>query len=149
MMTNDELLADLGRVALLADPPPQLTYELGYAAFSLRTVDHELAVLVDDSALHEDALAGVRGESNVRMLFYQGADVGVELHVIRSDGRSSALGQVIGYQFSMVRVELPDAEQLIAVDDLGRFDVELPRGLFRLHLEDPDRPTVTTGWTNL
>jgi hypothetical protein len=83
------------------------------------------------------------------MLFYQGADVGVELHVTRSEGQSSALGQVIGYQFSLVRVELPDAEHLVAVDDLGRFDVELPRGLFRLHLEDPDRPTVTTGWTNL
>jgi hypothetical protein len=149
MMTNDELLADLGRIARLADPPPPLTYELGYAAFALRTFDHELAVLVDDSALHEDALAGVRGESAVRMLFYQGADVGVELHVTRREGHSSALGQVIGYQFSMVRLELPDAELLIAVDDLGRFDVELPRGLFRLHLEDPDRPTVTTGWTNL
>jgi hypothetical protein len=149
MMNNDELLAELGRVALQADPPPPLTYELGYAAFTLRTIDHELAVLVDDSALHEDALAGVRGESTVRMLFYQGADVGVELHVTRRDGRSSALGQVIGYQFSMVRVELPDEEQLIPVDDLGRFDLELPRGLFRLHLEDPDRPTVTTGWTNL
>ena len=149
MMTNDELLADLGRIARLADPPPPLIYELGYAALALRTIDHELAELVDDSALHEDALAGVRGESTVRMLFYQGADVGIELHVTRRDGRSSALGQVIGYQFSMVRVELPDAEQLIAVDDLGRFDVELPHGLFRLHLEDPDRPTVTTGWTNL
>ena len=149
MMTNDELLADLGRIALLADPPPPMTYELGYAAFALRTVDHELAALVDDSALHADALAGVRGDSTVRMLFYQGADVGVELHVTRREGRSSALGQVIGYQFSLVRVELPDAEQLVAVDDLGRFDVELPRGLFRLHLEDPDRPTVTTGWTNL
>jgi hypothetical protein len=149
MMTNDELLADLGRVALLADPPPRLTYELGYAAFSLRTVDHELAVLVDDSALHDSALAGVRGEGNVRMLFYQGAEVGVELHVTRREGRSPALGQVIGYQFSAVRVELPDAEHVVAVDDLGRFDVELPRGLFRLHLEDPDRPTVTTGWTNL
>ena len=42
MMTNDELLADLGRIALLADPPPPLTYELGYAAFALRTIDHEL-----------------------------------------------------------------------------------------------------------
>jgi hypothetical protein len=148
-MTNDELLADLGRIALLADPAPRLTYELGYAAFSLRTVDHELAVLIDDSALHEDALAGVRGGSSVRMLFYQGADVGVELHVMRREGRSPALGQVIGYQFSMVRVELPDEEHLVTVDDLGRFDLELPRGLFRLHLEDPDRPTVTTGWTNL
>jgi chloramphenicol 3-O-phosphotransferase len=148
-MTNDELLADLGRIALLADPPPRLTYELGYAAFSLRTVDHELAVLIDDSALHDDALAGVRGDSGVRMLFYQGADVGVELHVMRREGRSPALGQVIGYQFSMVRVELPDEEHLVTVDDLGRFDLELPRGLFRLHLEDPDRPTVTTGWTNL
>jgi chloramphenicol 3-O-phosphotransferase len=148
-MTNDELLADLGRIALLADPPPRLTYELGYAAFSLRTVDHELAVLIDDSALHDDALAGVRGDSAVRMLFYQGADVGVELHVMRREGRSPALGQVIGYQFSMVRVELPDEEHLVTVDDLGRFDLELPRGLFRLHLEDPDRPTVTTGWTNL
>ena len=148
-MTNDELLADLGRIALLADPPPRLTYELGYAAFSLRTVDHELAVLIDDSALHDNALAGVRGDSAVRMLFYQGADVGVELHVMRREGRSPALGQVIGYQFSMVRVELPDEEHLVTVDDLGRFDLELPRGLFRLHLEDPDRPTVTTGWTNL
>jgi hypothetical protein len=149
MMTNDALLLDLGRIALQADPPPPLCYDLGYAALSTRTIDHELAALVDDSALHHDTLAGVRGASAVRMLFYQGADVGVELHVTRRDELSSALGQVIGYQFSMVRVELPDAERLVAVDDLGRFDLELPRGRFRLHLEDPDRPTVTTGWTNL
>ncbi len=149
MMTNDALLLDLGRIALRADPPPALSYELGYAALSMRTVDHELAELVDDSALHHDSLAGVRGDSAVRMLFYQGAEVGVEMHVTRRDGPSSALGQVIGYQFSTVRVELPHAEHLVSVDDLGRFDVELPRGLFRLHLEDPDRPTVTTGWTNL
>jgi hypothetical protein len=148
--SNDTLLRELGRIAAVVDPVPELVYALGRAALELRRFDAELAELVDDSALDETPLAWVRGDAGVRMLFYQGGDIGVELHVTRHDGWSSALGQVTGHHYASVRVEAPDRDLTVPVDDLGRFDVdELPGRLFRLHLVDPDRPTVITGWTAL
>jgi hypothetical protein len=123
---------------------------LGREAIGMRRLDAELAELVDDSALDPAPFSPVRSAGTVRMLFYQGGDIGVELHVTRHDGRSSALGQVTGNHYTRVTVESPDRAFTVAVDDLGRFDVEeLPARLFRLHLEDPDRPTVITGWTTL
>jgi hypothetical protein len=148
--SNDTLLRDLGRIAAIVDPAPDWVVALGREALGMRRLDAELADLVDDSALDEHPLARVRGGGRVRMLFYQGGDIGVELHVTRHDDRSSALGQVTGNHYATVRVESPDQDFLVPVDDLGRFDVdELPRRLFRLHLVDPDRPTVITGWTAL
>jgi hypothetical protein len=148
--SNDMLLRELGRIAAVVDPVPELVYTLGRAALDLRRLDAELAELVDDSALDDAPLTGVRGSAGVRMLFYEGGDIGVELHVTRHEHRSSALGQVTGNHYSSVRVEAPDGHFTVPVDDLGRFDVdELPGRLFRLHLLHPDRPTVITGWTTL
>jgi hypothetical protein len=148
--SNDTLLRELGRIAAVVDPAPDWVVALGRAALELRRLDAELADLVDDSALEDLPFARVRGSAGVRMLFYQGGDIGVELHVTRHDGRSSALGQVTGNHYSSVRVESPEHDFTVPVDDLGRFDVdELPDRLFRLHLVDPDRPTVITGWTTL
>ena len=153
MVSNDALLRGLGRIADELDPVPELAYQLGYAAYTVRSLDSELAELVDDSALHPDGLAGVRGEADVRMLYYQASELGVELEVTHRFGRRSALGQVIGSatpaEVRLETVELAPQES-VPIDELGRFDFDdLPAGPFRLHLLAPERPTVTTDWTSL
>jgi hypothetical protein len=148
--SNDALLRQLGLIAERLEPAPALVYQLGYAAFAFRSLDAELAELVDDSALQADELAGVRGDSDVRMLFYQASELAVELHVTRREGRHSALGQVVGGSVTAVRVESLEREETLPIDDLGRFDVDdLPRGPFRIHLVDPGQPVVITDWTIL
>jgi hypothetical protein len=152
-LSDEALLAEVGRMMTTADPVPEAVYRLGYAAFALRSVDAELAELVDDSAARPADLATVRGEAAgtaVRMLSYQASEVGVELHVTPVGGGFTALGQVFGGAVSAVLVESPQHGRTVPIDDLGRFDItDLQPGLFRLHLLDPDRPTVITDWTML
>ncbi len=153
MVSNDAMLRSLGRIAERLDPVPELAYQLGYSAFTVRSLDSELAELVDDSALHSDGLAGVRGEADVRMLYYQASDLGIELQVTHRFGRHSALGQLIG-SMSATEVRLETLElapqESVPIDELGRFDFEdLPGGAFRLHVLDPDATPVTTDWTTL
>ena len=151
MLSNDALLRRLGGIAERLEPVPELAYQAGYAAFSVRSLDSELAELVDDSALHPEGLAMVRGEDDVRMLYYQASELGIELQVTRRLGRSSALGQVLG-SATEVRVETLEVapQDSAPIDELGRFDLaDLPAGPFRLHVLAPGRTPVTTDWTSL
>src|SRR5690348_14056981 len=128
MVTDEALMTRLRDIAERIDPVPDFVYELGRAAFSLRSLDAELAELVDDSA--------------VRMLYYESSELSVELHVTHRDGRRSGLGQVIGGSATEVRVESTNRgpEQTVQIDDLGRFDLaDLPGGPFRMHLVHPSR----------
>jgi hypothetical protein len=152
MATNDALLRRLGHIADQVDPVPELAYQLGYAAYTVRSLDSELAELIDDSALHPDGLAAVRGETDVRMLYYQASELGVELQVTDRFGHHSALGQVIGGSAVEVRLETLElaTQESVPIDELGRFDLDdLPSGPFRLHVIDPESATVTTDWTSL
>ncbi|MFN2496245.1 MAG: hypothetical protein ABR608_10115, partial [Pseudonocardiaceae bacterium] len=65
---NQELFARLSQIADEIDPVPQLSYELGYAAFDFRRLDAELVELAADSAVGTKLLAEVRGELSVRLL---------------------------------------------------------------------------------
>jgi hypothetical protein len=149
--TGDEaLLARLGRVSDQVDPAPELTYQSAQAAFTLRSIDAELAELVDDSALNADALAGVRGESDLRLLSYQTADVDIELQVTRQHRGHSILGQLAGTMVREIGVETSAGMRTVPVDELGRFTVDdVPRGPFRLRLTGPAGTPVTTDWTTL
>jgi len=153
MVTDEALMTRLRDIAERIDPVPDLVYELGRAAFSLRSLDAELAELVDDSALHTDSFAGVRSaDSAVRMLYYESSELAVELHVTHREGRRSGLGQVIGGSATEVRVESTNRGdgQTVQIDDLGRFDLaDLPGGPFRMHLLHPGRTLVITSWTTL
>ena len=153
MFSNDALLRRLGGIAERLDPVPDLAYRAGYAAFTVRSLDSELAELIDDSALHPEGLAVVRGEADVRMLYYQASELGIELQVTRRLGRSRALGQVIGAASATeVRVETLEVAPpgSAPIDELGRFDLDdLPDGPFRLHVIAPGTAAVTTDWTSL
>jgi hypothetical protein len=149
MTGHDALLARLGYIADQLDPVPDLTYRMAYAGFQLRSIDSELAELIEDSALHDDALAGVRGD-DARLLYYQASELGIELEVTSHAGRHAVLGQVVGGTAWEVRAETAVGVQPVTVDDLGRFSLaNLPAGPFRVRVTSPDRPPVTTNWVTL
>jgi hypothetical protein len=142
---HDALLGWLGRIADDIDPVPAQVYRDGSAAFALRTLDAELAELVDDSAVH-DALAGVRGGSDLRLLFFRAGEYGFELQVTRRGPAWSVLGQLVGGSASEAHVQSPEHRQTVAIDDLGRFDFQVPAGPCRLDLIRPGRAPLTTDW---
>jgi hypothetical protein len=149
MTDHDTLLARLGQIADQLDPVPELTYRLAYASFQLRSLDSEIAELVEDSALRTDQLAGVRGD-DARLLYYQASELGIELEVTSHGGRHAVLGQVVGGADWEVRAETAAWTRPVAVDELGRFRLaDLPAGPFRVRVQSPHRPTVTTNWVTL
>jgi hypothetical protein len=145
---NQELLARLARIADEIDPVPGLVYELGRAAFELRSIDSKLAELVRDSAVDTAFSAGVRGELPVRLLAFEAADLDIDLQVVRQAGRRSLLGQVVG---AVARVQVETAEGVVpvAVGPHGRFQAEdLAAGRMRLHV-DADDALYVTSWVTI
>lgn len=146
--THQELLARLARIADDIDPVPELTYELGRAAFELRRLDSELAELVHDSAVEMESMAGVRGELSARLLSFEAAEICIDLEVAPQGGRRSLLGQVGGV-VAQVRVESADAVIPVEVDPFGRFQVtDLPAGRMRLRM-DAAGATYVTSWVTI
>ena len=78
---DDELERRLRALATEADPPPALVVDAAKAAFALRDLDAELAVLVADSAVDDPAVLTRAVVSDVRMLSFECGDVAVELDV--------------------------------------------------------------------
>jgi hypothetical protein len=144
--TNDALLTLLGRIAQDADPTPAEVYRSASAAFALRNLDAELAELVDDSAAQVDVLAGVRGGHETRLLYFRAGELGFELQVTPDGRLRRVLGQLVGGWAAQAHVQSGDREQTVTIDELGRFDFEVPCGPCRLNLLRPGRPPVTTNW---
>jgi hypothetical protein len=144
--TDEALLGWLGRLAEDVDPVPAEVYRSASAAFALRDLDAELAELVDDSQAQSDALAGVRGGADTRLLFFRAGELGFELQVTRVGERCAVLGQLVGGWAAEAQVQAPDYAKTAVIDELGRFDFEVPPGPCRLNLVRPGRLPVTTDW---
>ncbi len=146
---DDALLARLRAVAAEAEPVPPDVRTLASAAFALRDLDAELAVLVHDSATRELELSGVRGDDDVRLLSYDAAAVGIELQVVVRGGRRDVMGQVVGDAAGVV-LETGAGEQEVTPDASGIFRLEaLAPGRVRVRLGTPGGLTVLTPWTVL
>ncbi len=145
------LLQRLGSVARAADPMPQLTRDLGRAAFTLRRLDTQLAELANDSAV---SLVGVRGAgSDARLLTFHADELVVEAQVSGGGDRLLVLGQVMQVAATWATVHLETADLVRAdaeLDDLGafRFD-DVAAGTVRLVVELPEGRSVSTQWFSL
>jgi hypothetical protein len=149
--SHDRMEDRLRALAIEADPVPELVYDAARAAFSLRDLDAELAVLVADSAVDNPALVTRSVVSDVRMLSFECGAVTVELdvdtdpttHLVRLRGLAvGATGTVV-----IVRA---DGRTAMPLDDDGRFDSsEIPSGPVRLELTTPDGRRVTTSWVSV
>jgi hypothetical protein len=145
---DEQLLADLRRVAARADPVPEALIMAARAAFGLREIDASVAELVRDSAIGASATA-VRGPG-ARMLSFEAADTVIECEVTaRGSRRRDVTGQLVGAVAALVQVQVAGARVVdVPVDDFGRFSVgDLPAGPFRLRCSLADGSTALTSWT--
>jgi hypothetical protein len=141
-MDDFELEDELREIANLLDPIPAQLLDDAMQAFTLRTLDAELAELTFDSWEQEPATR-VRG-GGPRLLTFEAGGVAVEVEV--ANGR--LVGRLLPGGPAEVGVQRRDGEVRLLCDDLGRFAAEgLSRGPVRLRVAREGRGTVVTSWT--
>ncbi len=149
-LDDDALVARLRAVASEADPVPPLVLDLARSAFDLRDLDAELAVLVLDSTMLAEPLAGVRGADDVRLLSYEAPAMGLELQVEVRDGRYRLNGQVVGVSAISVVVETDQRADPVQPDAIGLFSVaELVGNRIRVRVTTASGLLILTPWTVL
>jgi len=146
--SDDELLARLAHVVEEADPVPAGVTEAALAALATRTLDAELAELVEDSAL--GTLTAVRdGGADTRMLSFESAGLTVELQV-RADGATRAVRGLVAGAVGEVTAQTRDTERTAPVDEGGWFSLDgLPPGPVRLRMRATGGAAVVTSWVSI
>ena len=132
-MNDDEFLDVLRAAADEFDPVPAGVLRDASAALALRSLDAELAELVESEAL-------VRGDEPVTLAF-ESEHVTLNLEI--SDG--VVRGFVTGAEGEAV-VETPRSRRAVPISD-GWFTVaEVPPGLVRVRVTASDGTAVVTRW---
>ena len=147
------LLAELRAAFRREEPPPPYVIATAKAAFGLRDLDAELALLTWDSEV-DAPLAAVRGPMDgdgPRALTFEREGLVVEIEVGPAAGGRTLVGQLVPPQPARVRVVTVGGEAMdLDVDELGRFARDhLPAGPVRLRVERPDAAAVVTAWVRL
>ena len=160
---DDELVAELRRVASTIDPVPDDVRTAARAAISTRDLDRQLADLIADSAGGDDEVQGsaaafeqVRtwtgdGPASSRLLSFAGGDVQVDLEVSEHGDGVDVMGQFTGASIGECVLEYANGERLpLEVDSLGRFLVNgVRRGPVRARCRSTDGAAVTTAWVTI
>lgn len=150
---DERIIAQLGAIAREIDPPPPMTYELGYQVYELHGVDDELAELVADSWLESHAVRGLAPD--IRLLTFQSPATAIEIEISREGTTRSILGQLThpAAQAAGGRATLQTRSgpaSATTIDGEGRFEFPTaPDSLARIRLEATGLPPVTTAWTQL
>ena len=143
------LLADLGEMFDIVDPVPPSAVRAGYAAFTWRTIDVELAELCEDSMLAGAAAGGVRG-ADTRLLTFEAPSVNVVVEVTDLGERRKLVGQVIPVVSGELRIEHPTGCTTVAVDAQGLFSADsVPGGPARIAMTVPGGGAVVTSWVTM
>jgi hypothetical protein len=132
-MTDDDFLDVLRAAADEFDPVPAGVLRDGSAALALRSLDAELAELVESEAL-------VRGEGPLSLAF-ESDRVTVSLEVIDDVVR----GFVTGAEGEAV-VETPRSRRAVPITDGWFMVTEVPTGLVRIRVTALDGTPVVTQW---
>ena len=164
---DGRLLDRLGEMLRAADPPPADMLELARQSFGLRTLDAELARLVEDSesAAGESAAqsrsvvvrgAGLAAEPRQLTFHFDGEpdrdELIIAIQVESSGGRRRITGHLTPRGSARIEIRQPAAPRAraIDVDRLGRFVFDdVPAGPTRLTCSRADVPDVATEWTLL
>jgi hypothetical protein len=150
---RDELLmAELRAFFAEVDPVPPLVSEAAKASLGWRRLDADLAELLADSALEEEAFAGTRGgDAPARAVTFSSGELTIDIEVHVDDQTRTLLGQLSPPTPAAIEIQMMGEEPLSAeADRLGRFRVRLPDGgPLRLRVVGADaRPgsLVETSW---
>jgi hypothetical protein len=143
--TDDELMERLRDVADELDPVPEAVLRDARTALSSRLLDHELAVLLGDSAMAGTAVRG----GGPRLLSFRAGPVALELQLDEVGEQLSLRGQVTGAA-GEVQVETATDRRRVPIDAEGWFVVpDLPTGAVRLRLVAVDGTAVSTSWVTV
>jgi hypothetical protein len=131
------------------DPTPDGVVAAARAAFSMVSLEAELATLIYDSSFgDEDTRALVRSGGGSRELTFQAPSLTVELEV--HTGRRRLLGQLVPPVPAMIEVRSPDRSLTVEADHLGRFSAEdVPAGPVSLRCDSTTGPPTETEWVIL
>ncbi|MET9629428.1 hypothetical protein ABZX92_18390 [Lentzea sp. NPDC006480] len=132
-MNDDDFLDVLRATAEEFDPVPAGVLRDASAALALRTLDAELAELVESEAL-------VRGDGPLTLAF-ESERVTVSLEI----NGSTVRGFVSGAEGEAV-VETPRSRRAVPIDDGWFTATEVPPGLVRIRVTAADGTLVVTRW---
>lgn len=149
VLHSDQILGLLAGAAADADPVPDDVLDAARAALGWRTLDADLAALVDDSA--ERPLAGVRGDGP-RLLTFEADDTAVVVEVTATGQARRLLGQLVEPRAAHIEVRHPGGTTRVDADELGRFAAaEIPAGPVSIvcRFDPPSGRVVATTWVTL
>jgi hypothetical protein len=116
------LLSELREVLQQLDPVPPEVTSAARAAFGWRTVDAELAELIEDSALAPNA--GIRGHGGPRLLTFEGPSLTVVVEVTETGSTRRLLGQLVEPRRTEVECRHSGGVTSVSSDEIGRFRIE-------------------------
>jgi hypothetical protein len=150
--TDDELEAQLRRLATDREPVPAELVAAAVEAFTWRDPDAELAELIFDSLLDQDAGTLVRGGQE-RLFSFRSGERTVDLEVTVAGAWRTLIGQVTPPSPAAVSVRHRDGTVGVEADELGRFRAErVPPGPISLRLRagaDPAQAELVTDWVSI
>lgn len=141
---DQRLLRRLGGVLDQVDPPPAESFEAARAALSMRDLDGELIPLIEQAEL-----TAVRGPSHHAFSF---AVDGVEIELAASRGRFgwALVGQLVTTSVAdSITVRTLTSRDTVPLDELGRFQAEVPAGPVMLRLLIAEDRVLRTDWVSL
>lgn len=142
---DDELVTELRALAARLDPVPPEAAAAARSAIAWRTMDAELAELIDDPA-SDPSLAGVRSTDTPLLLTFESPLVDIEIEIVRTGDHRRILGQLVPPGFADVEVRHPGGIISVAADEVGTFRAEqIPPGPVNLRCSS-GAGIVETDW---
>lgn len=117
---DDELMAELRALGGRIDPVPEDAIAAARSAIAWRSMDSELADLVEDSST-DQGMAGVRGTPTSLLLTFQAPGLTVEVQVMGGERGPRLLGQLVPPGPPHVEVRHPGGLVAVDADPVGRF----------------------------
>ena len=151
--SDNELEAELRRLAADKEPVPAELVQAALDAFGWRDIDAELAELIYDSLADADEASLVRGSPGQRLVSFAVGGMTIDVEVTGAGPGRSVLGQIAPPQRAMVDIRGPQDTVTVEADELGRFQSgPIPPGPASLRLRPPpggDGPAIVTDWISL
>jgi len=145
MADDDELLDDLAAVLHGPGALGDAARNAAYDAIGLRSLDHELAALIDDSLLAAPT-AAVRGEGE-RVVTFQAPSLVIEVRVDTRGRIRRLVGQLDPPGALELEVVVGEWSTAATADERGRFVVDgLPSGSLQLRVSSA---RVRTSWLRI
>jgi hypothetical protein len=152
-MNDEAVFAELRDLIARTDPVPERLDDAARAAFTWRTIDAELAELMQDSAEVDDAALALRGATaGPRLLSFESPRLAIEAEVTALGPRERRLtGQILPPLAASLTLEQGGVRLTAQADELGRFTFDrVGAGPVRLRATLPDGAMeVATPWTSI